>query len=96
MITNFKKEYEKIEGKPFWYIKEKPVYRTVRKPGGYDHLGQLPDTVFRLVDRYEYEVVKEFISPDSLVLLLDEECYFNEEDANWAVLNKKEIKLWKD
>ncbi len=96
MITNFKEEYKKLEGKPFWIIEEVPVYKTVKLPGGHDHLGPLPDIIMREVEKYTYRLTKKNISLYTLDILLDEDvkCYFNEEEANWAILNKERGIKW--
>ena len=96
MIQKLKEEYKKLEGKPFWIIEEVPICKTVKLPGGHDHLGPLPDKVILEVEKYEYCVTKKIISLYTLDILLDEDvkCYFDEEETNWAMLNKERGIVW--
>lgn len=94
MFENFIEEYKKIEDKPFWIITKNPVYETVIEPGGYDHLGCLPDKKYDVLRGYEHRVEKRRVSPYTIKLLITEEYWLDEESANWVALsrNQKEAK----
>jgi hypothetical protein len=92
MFTDFKKEYNKIKGEPFWIIEQIPIYETIREPGGYDHLGCLPDRTYQILKGYRYKVKKEIVSPQTIHLLITNSYWLDEESANWEVLNLKNAK----
>ena len=89
-VEEFKKIYNKLKGQTFYYLEKVPCYEYETIHGGWDHLGPLPDRVCQIFTGYKYKVEKRNISSSTISLLFTKECYFDEETANWAVLNKKE------
>lgn len=92
-MTN-KEAYEKfleaftnLKGRHIWIIEEKPVHKRIIEPGGYDHLGPLPDKCYDVVDHYEKQVRMLTIDAFNIRrLLLGTKPYFSKEDAEWALL----------
>lgn len=90
--NNFRKAFLELRGCGLYIIEEKPIHKRIIEPGGYDHLGPLPDKCYDVVDHYEKYVKPIIVDEYNLHKILKKKVYFSREDAEWALLiqQKKE------
>ena len=88
--NNFIEAFNKIKGKKIYFVDKEYTYKNVRTPGGYDHLGPLPDVITREIDKIDFYVKTETIDKYNIEeILTAEKVYFTKEDANWAAAIKQ-------
>lgn len=94
LINDFLNSFHKLEGKTVWIIEEKRITKQIREPGGYDHLGCLPDKITMITVGFYYTVKKIIISEFNIDLLIEHQnkIYYTEEDAYWACKLKNQNK----
>lgn len=92
-IEELKKIYAKLKGQIFYYIEEKPIYTEKRLHGGWDHLGPLPDVIIPILVGEDKKVKKIKINENNLHILLEEEIFKTQEDAEWKILIEESKRL---
>lgn len=99
-LNNLKELFLSIKGKKVYYLKEIPIKETVREPGGYDHLGCLPDLVYTQIIGYKTKIdffyINEHNIEELIENLVNNNIFLTEEDAQWTKLiqdKEKEGKL---